>query len=193
MAKSINVTIPNLSSLNLEIKLDGDWVTLDKLSNNLTKSVLDGYNKAIEIYSQKLLRIVKRALTSGTPPPLSGVTWPKLSQSTIDRYGSHNIYNLTGAYARSVGLHKYKSRTLIGLPINQVKRSTSGGITLNQLALILEYGNKDNEGKGYIPPRPLWAPSLESAGGKKKLKAEILKQIRSSLYKGTGIRPNQVK
>lgn len=189
-SKSINTTIPSLNGLNIQIKLEGNWMKLDTLSSNLVPSVMRGYDEAVSIYSKRLLRIVKKALTTGIPPEGSSVTWKPLSKNTIERYKPHNIYNLTGQYANSVGLYKYKSRTLIGLPI-QMK--SHGGLTLNQLAILLEYGSKESKEKGSIPPRPVWGPALISVGGKRQLKLEILKQIRSKLLASTGIRPNQVK
>ena len=93
-----------------------------------------------------------------------------------------------------MGLFKYKSRTLIGLPIGK-KRSSQGGLTLNQLALILEYGTGGKGGgksRGEIPRRPLWGPCLKSIGGKEKLRASILTELRRRFGK-YGIKPNQVK
>lgn len=191
-SKSINITFPSLSSLGIQIKLDGKWGKLDTLASNLAPSISKGYEEAVKLYSKRLLRIIKKSLITGIPPEGSGVTWPPLAPSTIKRYGQHNIYNLTGLYANSVGLHEYKSRTIIGLPI-QKKRSSAGKITLNQLAILLEYGSKETEDTGSIPPRPLWRPALASVGGKKQLKADIMKNIRSKLLSSTGIRPNQIK
>ena len=189
-SRKVNINIPNVSSLNIEIKLDGEWQKLDNLSNHLQSSVLRGYEKGVNIFSTRLLRIVRRAIRTGIPPPNSGVTWPPHKQSTIDRYGSHTLFNLTGQYSRSIGLHQYRSRTLIGLPLQKARVSASGKsktITLNQIAIILEYGNDK------IPARPLYAPSYKSAGGPQGLKKELLKNIRSQLYKETGIRANQVR
>lgn len=189
-SRKVNITIPDINSLNLEIKLEGDWHKLNTLADNLKESVLNGFDKGVEIFSKKLLKIVRRSISTGTPPPNSGVTWAPHKPSTIDRYGEHNLLNLTGQYLRSIGLHKYKSRTLVGIPLQKSRASASGKrktITLNKIAIILEYGNE------HIPARPLYGPAYKSVGGPSGLKRELLKNIRSQLYKDTGIRPNQVR
>ncbi len=81
------------------------------------------------------------------------------------------------------------------MPISQ-KRSSQGGITLNELAKILEFGTGGKGGgknSGNIPARPLWAPSFKSVGGREGLRKEIIKGIRSQLLKDFGIKANQVK
>lgn len=194
-SKKVNITLPRLSSLNIEIsslnieiKLDGDWQALDKLSNTLQQTVYQGYEKGIATFSNRLVRIIRRSLRTGTPPPNSGVVWAPHSPATIAKWGEHTLLNLTGQYSETVGLYKYKSRTLIGLPINTSKVSRyNNKITLNQLAIILEYGTNR------IPARPLYAPAYKSVGGRRELKKELLKNIRSQLYKDTGIRANQVR
>lgn len=73
------------------------------------------------------------------------------------------MLNLTGQYARSVTLVKGKKRTFVGLPIGIKKITYTGKTsrkTLNQIAIMLEYGSRD----GNLPPRPLWAPAFKAAG-----------------------------
>lgn len=191
-SKSVNITLPNISNLGLQIKLDGKWQKLDLLASRLQPSIQEGYDRAIKLYSNRLIRIVKKALTTGIPPSNSNTQWAPHSKSTIKRYGAHNLLNLTGTYSRAIGLKQYKSRTLIGLPI-QSRHSSQGHITLNQLAILLEYGSKEQGAKGSIPARPVWRPALKSVGGKQALKTEIIREIRSKLLSNTGIRPNQVR
>lgn len=188
MAKKINIDLPRLDQLSIEIKSHGDWSKVEYGVSNLSKDISKGYEDAVGAFSGHLLKIVKRSISTGTPPPNSGITWEPLSPATIRRWGPHPIYNLTGLYHRSVGLFRYKSRVLVGMPIGE-SRSSQGKLTLNQLAKILEFGTKDER----IPPRPLWSPALKSVGGIKKLKQQILTNIRSNLGKSFGIRPNQVR
>lgn len=193
MARKTNITIPNINQLNLEVKLNGDWYKLDRLADNLVPSVMGGYDTGVNKFSRRLLVLIKKCIRTGTPPP--GVNWEPLSPATIKRWGDHEIYYLTGLYFRSVGLFRYKSRTLIGLPI-AAKRSSARGLTLNQLAIILEFGTGGMGGgrtSGTIPGRPLWAPSFKSLGGTNKLKKTIIMEIRRRLYKDLGIRANQVR
>ena len=188
MSRKVNVTLPSLSNINIELHLTGEWSRVQYGIDRLSPDIKDGYDKAIEAFSSNLLKIIKRAIISGSPPPNSGVTWEPLSPSTIKRWGEHPIYYLTGLYYRSIGLYTYKSRTLVGLPIG-VKLASNRNITLNQLAKILEFGTRDER----IPARPLWAPSVRAAGGTQKLKKQILANIRSNLGRSFGIRPNQVR
>ena len=187
MARKVNITLPKVSDLVLQVKVNGEWQRVESLVSNLGPSIQRGYDKAVNKFSRNLLAIVKKSLTLGIPPVGGGVIWQPLAPSTVERWGQHPIYNLTGLYSRSVGLYVYKSRILIGLPIG-IRRSSQKKLTLNQLARILEFGSHD----GRIPPRPVWAPSLKAVGGKSKLKQLILTEIRKEFQK-YGIRPNQVK
>lgn len=184
--KKVNISLPRLSDLSFQIKLEGNWEQSVNLVNSLGKDIEHGYNLAIDKFSKDLLRIVKKSITLGIPPPGGGVVWEPLSPKTIKRYGQHPIYNLTGLYARTIGLYRYKSRVLVGLP-SGIRRSSQKRLTLNQLAKILEFGSSSG-----IPPRPVWAPSLKAVGGIDKLKKSILTSIRKELSKH-GVRPNQVK
>ena len=195
MAKKVNITIPNIDNLGIEVKLYGDWVKVDSVVTGVAKSIQKGYDISIDRFSKRLLRIVKTSIATGIPPRGSGVYWEPLSRATIDKYGEHPIYYLTGLYHKSVGLFKYKSRTLVGLPIGK-SRLSSGGITLNQLAIILEYGTGgygSGGSSGTIPPRPLWAPSLIAMGGKEYLRKLILTNIRKQLRTDFSIKANQVR
>lgn len=187
MARKVNITLPKVSDLVLQVKLNGEWQKVESLVSNLGPSMQRGYDKAVSKFSCNLLAIVKKSLTLGIPPVGGGVTWKPLAPSTIKRYGQHPIYNLTGLYSRSVGLFRYKSRVLIGLPIG-TRHSSQKKLIMNQLAIMLEFGSHD----GRIPPRPVWAPSLKAVGGKNNLKQLILTEIRKELQK-YGVRPNQVK
>lgn len=186
MATKTNIDFPNPQNISLEVKLEGDWQRVEAAIGKLSPDILKGYEIATNKYANKLLKIIKRAVLSGTPPPNSGVNWPPLAPTTIKRYGAHPIYNLTSYFGRTIGLFQYKHRTYVGLPLGKGK-SSSGGLTLNQLAKLLEFGGE------HIPPRPLWAPSFKSAGGTDELRRNILTEIRRKLGSSFGIRPNQVK
>lgn len=190
-SKKTNITIPQLPGI--ELHLYGNWEKVQYLTDNIQKSIQKGYDKGSSKFSKKVINKVRSALQSGRPPSGSGVHWPPLSKSYNDRvkkeYPGHSIYNLTGNYLRSVGIYSYKNRTIIGLPYNHKPSNKRSRITLIQVALVLEYGNR----KGTIPARPLWKPTLTSVGGIKQLKKEIMWGIRSQLYLDFGINPSQVR
>lgn len=189
-SNKVNIKLPSLEALHPEIKIEGEWRKLDQLADNLEKAIYEGYMLGVSDLGRKLTRIVRQALKTGIPPSGSGVYWEPLAESTIHRYGDHPIYNLTGTYSRCIGLSIYRSRILVGIPL-RTRRSSRGGLTMNQLAILLEYGSREEGGN--IPPRPVWGPALKSIGGKQSIKATIIRNIRSELLKRTGVRPNQVR
>lgn len=194
--KSVLIKLPSPADIakNTQIKLEGDWVKAIEIWDKLGPSVLSGYYSGSGKFSRAVLKIVKRVIRDGNPPP--GAYWEPLSPNTLKRWGEHDIYYLTGLYYRSVGFFRYKNKTIVGLPLNSRARSSSGGVALSVLARILEYGTGGIGGgksNGTIPPRPLWNPAFKAAGGLEKLNKEIIRAIRQSLYNGFKIRPNQIK
>lgn len=151
-----------------------------------------GYELGTRKFGNQLLRIVRRSLNKGLPPPGSKVSWPphatatlkKYGAHTLKKYGAHTLLNLTGQYARSVTMVTQKDRTFVGLPPGLRKITYFGKTsrkTLNQIAIMLEYGSRD----GNLPPRPLWKPAFEAAGGNVVLEKEIRNQLRKELRKYT--------
>jgi hypothetical protein len=150
-----------------------------------------GYELGTRKFGNQLLRIVRRSLNKGLPPPGSKVSWPPHAIATLKKataipkkYGAHTLLNLTGQYARSVTMVTQKDRTFVGIPPGLRKITYSGKTsrkTLNQVAIMLEYGSID----GNLPPRPLWKPAFEVAGGNVVLEKEIRNQLRKELRKYT--------
>lgn len=172
---SVNIPLPMPI-----IKLVGNWEKTVNDISILPKAIQKGYDNGTVKFGNKLLRVVKKAITSHQPPPGGGVTWKPLSRKSK----GGGIYYNTGQYFRSIGIYSYRGRVLVGMPNNTKHKN---GLTLNQLAIILEYGN------GNIPARPLWRPSLKASGGTKELKRILLKEIRHSIISMTGISSNQIK
>lgn len=179
---NINIPIPEI-----EIKIEGQWQKAINLCDGIQKSIKKGYDKGAQKFSRRLVLIIRRAIRSGTPPLGSGVYWPPLSPSTIKKHGYHEIYNLTGKYARSIGIQRMSNRTYIGIPRGIKPSNTRAHKTMNQVAIILEYGNTK------IPSRPLWKPAYKSANKGGQLKKDIMWGIRSQLYLDHGINPRQVR
>lgn len=179
---SINIPMPQV-----EVHLNGDWIKVDRLLQGMNVSVSKGYKSGVEICSKSIIRIVKTAVSRSQPPPGGGTYWAPLSPNTISSHGQHGIYNMTGLYGRSIDVRVYKNRTVIGLPMNVSVPDKN--ITLNQLSLILEFGDKD----GRIPRRPLWGPSLKSFGGQKQIKVVIMREIRRKLMADFNLYPSQIR
>lgn len=188
-SKSVNITLSTPVG-PLEIYVDKrEQARAERLIAKTPSILTEGYAKGTEKFGNQLLRIVRRSLNTGVPPRGSGVSWPPHAPGTLKKYGDHTILkkygdhtmlNLTGQYARSVTLVKGKKRTFVGLPIGIKKITYTGKTsrkTLNQIAIMLEYGSRD----GNLPPRPLWNPAFKAAGGKAALQKEIRNEIRKEI------------
>lgn len=179
-SKSVNITLSTPVG-PLEIYVDKrEQARAERLIAKTPSILTEGYAKGTEKFGNQLLRIVRRSLNTGVPPRGSGVSWPPHAPGTLKKYGDHTMLNLTGQYARSVTLVKGKKRTFVGLPIGIKKITYTGKTsrkTLNQIAIMLEYGSRD----GNLPPRPLWGPAFKAAGGKVALQKEIRNEIRKEI------------
>lgn len=188
-SRKVNI---NLSNNLCDIQIYVDPVKQRQAERLIAKtpSIMKlGYELGTRKFGNQLLRIVRRSLNKGLPPPGSKVSWPPhatatLKKYTLKKYGAHTLLNLTGQYARSVTMVTQKDRTFVGLPPGLRKITYSGRTsrkTLNQIAIMLEYGSRD----GNLPPRPLWKPAFEAAGGNVVLEKEIRNQLRKELRKYT--------
>lgn len=184
MAKKVNINI-SLPIGSVQIYVDPrKQMQAEKLITRTPQIMQRGYDLGSRKFGNQLLRIVKRSLNTGVPPPGSKVSWPPHATATLKKYGAHTLLNLTGQYARSVTMVTQKDRTFVGLPPGLRKITYSGRTsrkTLNQIAIMLEYGSRD----GNLPPRPLWKPAFEAAGGNVVLEKEIRNQLRKELRKYT--------
>ena len=182
---SISVYMPPIPKI--EIRNTGNWVKVENGLTHLQPAIQHGYDIGVAKFSDKLIRIIRKAIHTHKPPAGSGVQWAPLKRNHdggIKRNHDGGIYYLKGDYYKAVGVYKYRNRILVGMPSGTKHYS---GLTLNQLAIILEYGNEN------IPARPLWRPSLKSAGGPKELRNILMKEIRRSIMTRTGLKANQIR
>lgn len=192
-SKKVNINLPNNLG-DIQIYVDPFKQRQAERLIAKTPSIMKlGYELGTRKFGNQLLRIVRRSLNKGLPPPGSKVSWPPHATATLKKYGAtailkkyraHTLLNLTGQYARSVTMVTQKDRTFVGLPPGLRKITYSGRTsrkTLNQIAIMLEYGSRD----GNLPPRPLWKPAFEAAGGNVVLEKEIRNQLRKELRKYT--------
>lgn len=183
-SKKVNI---NLSNNLCDIRIYVDPVKQRQAERLIAKtpSIMKlGYELGTRKFGNQLLRIVRRSLNNGLPPPGSGVSWPPHSAATLKKYGAHTLLNLTGQYARSVTIVNRKDRTFVGLPPGLKKTTYFGNTsrkTLNQIAIMLEYGSRD----GNLPPRELWRPAYKAAGGADALQKSIRNEVRKELRKYT--------
>ena len=179
-SRKVNI---NLSNNLCDIQIYVDPVKQRQAEKLIAKtpSIMKlGYELGTRRFGNQLLRIVKKSLNTGVPPLGTHASWPKHSLATLKKYPAHTLLKLTGQYARSVSIVKTKNRTFVGLPIGIKKITYTGKTsrkTLNQIAIMLEYGSRD----GNLPPRPLWAPAFKAAGGKAALQKEIRNEVRKEI------------
>lgn len=152
------------------------------------------YERGTRKFSEHLLRIVKRAIATGNPPPGSGVSWAPLKESTKMSYkswgyeGAHPWYVIGQMYKR-LGIYttRQKKNIYVGFPqgvkATHPNRNSRSNLnyrpTLTSLARMLESGTSTT------PGRPLFAPSFKVAGGKERLTRFILEELRKEFRKAT--------
>ena len=188
MSRLTNIQIPRLDTDALipDIKIEGKWKEATLLIDNIENIIIKSYNVSVKSFSREIVNMVKHCIINGIPP--KGVHWAKHAPLTIKRYGKHPLLNLSGKYARVIGVYKYNKRVYIGVPLN-LKLGGRKKLTMGALARILEFGTKD----GKIPGRPLWAPTLKAVGGKRKLSDLIKTNIRKEIISITGLNSNQIR
>ena len=151
-SRKVNI---NLSNNLCDIQIYVDPVKQRQAERLIAKtpSIMKlGYELGTRKFGNQLLRIVRRSLNKGLPPPGSKVSWPPHATATLKKYatfkkyatlkkyGAHTLLNLTGQYARSVTMVTQKDRTFVGLPPGLRKITYSGRTsrkTLNQIAIML--------------------------------------------------------
>lgn len=113
MAKRVNINI-SLPIGSVQIYVDPrKQMQAEKLITRTPQIMQRGYDLGSRKFGNQLLRIVKRSLNTGVPPPGSGVSWPPHSVATLKKYGAHTLLNLTGQYVRSVTIVNRKIEPLL--------------------------------------------------------------------------------
>lgn len=159
------------------------WNQFQQFLGDMDKIMVPSFERGVNIFAKEVIDIVKNSLGSGKPP--TGTHWDPHSPKTLKRHNHGQEYpllNLTGTYHRSVGIFKDRGRVLVGLPRGvraSGGRKGKGKITLNSLAIILEYGSGVGEAKQgtRIPERPLWAPAFKQAGGYDRIRRLVFENL----------------
>lgn len=165
----------------------------ERLIKDTPKILWNAWRDAAERYGKNIIKEAKRCINSGIPP--KGAHWPPLSPKYVEAMGGDDrIYYKTGQYEESIGVHKenmyYTSgafarpRYFVGLPPGVTKyaarfKSRRKPLSLIRVAQILEQGAPSRN----IPPRPLWKPLFDAAGGKDRIKVFARNAIKRQLSK----------
>lgn len=207
MARRININLPNPDKL-IQIHTTGQWEQVIAGMEAAGQEVLKGYDEGVREYGELVIKLVRDAIRSGSPP--GGGHWEPLSEHYQKKTRKHTPYDLTGQYYASVGVYSNRKRTWVGMPYNTRYRGQDTRLTLNQIAKILEFGRGGGAGSNYIegdgeeddamdaatsymPARPLWRPAFITAGGQAGIRAILLKNIRRRLAYAFGLTNNQVR
>lgn len=194
MSNSINKT---LGDLHIRLYANrSQQAKAQRLLDSMPNIYKRAFTRASQEFGERLVRLTKKCLAIGQPPPNSGVSWKPHSPSTIHNLGAHPLLHYTGTYMNSIGIQRSPTRTWVGLSYNRQGgsrnargRATAGSaratqkppskLTLNQIAIINEFGSKD----GNIPPRPLWQPAWKSLGGNSAYQKLLRDCLRKELQK----------
>lgn len=182
--QQVNFYFPVRTNLfgNLKIKIDeGEWRAVENFLDSLPRVMKKSYDNTVEAFGREILRRVKNSLRTGKPP--RGVRWEPWSDSYLYKH-PNLMLNRTGRYERAVGIYKRGMKTYVGLPTSGTQRSSSGGITLNALAIIHEYGGGEGGGAlgGHkIPARPLWNPIYQRVLKDGKLQKTLLSNLKDAV------------
>ena len=183
MAQTINIT---LSTVLGDVKIWANPRQQKKAEELLRKTpdiLRQAYLNTAKRFGDRLAKMAKTCLRKGMPPPNSGVSWPPHAASTTRRLGEHTLLYWSSQYYRAIGVYQRGKNIFVGVKSGTKKtrpdRSNPSGLTLLQVAKILEFGG------GIVPARPLWIPLFESVGGKAEFKQELVKEIRKQIRKYT--------
>lgn len=157
-----------------------------KLLDSMPHIYHEAYSKATLTFGRKLARLVRRCLKIGQPPPGSHVSWPPHSANTIRRWGEHPLLNLTGTYMRAIRIQSNKSRIWVGVPAGMPGGQKNSKLTLNQIAIIQEFGSTTGT-NAFIMPRPLWRPAWKVLAGRnnEKFKVTLMRALQREIRKYT--------
>lgn len=177
-------------SANMDISLDGGWMKMAVVMDNLEPSIKAGTEAGQLSAAKKLMQIVKRHLKSHG----SALGWPAVSKEyaynkTIMGGTPSALLHLTGAYRRNIKIIKKGNNIYVGVKKGIMPPSIPGRmnpkLTIAQYASVLETGQAGRN----IKARPLWGPSYKQFGGKNRIKKLLAWHISKELRIRTGYSP----
>lgn len=136
------------------IKFKGSWDRVKRWLNDLStsKRTQDVYGDAIRLGEVVKKSIIKHIMAQD-------LNWKELSEYTKKRKGHNRKYQDTLGFVKSINSTVYK--TSDGYKILVYPKGINyRGIDYSKIAFWLEKGTKKGA-RQYIPPRPLWNPTLQ--------------------------------
>lgn len=172
-------------SLLPEVQLIGDWRKTRAFIHMLPTLIRLGSAKGEYSAARHLRRIVRRNIRNNG----ASLGWEPLSEDYKKWKGKHGypesrIYYASGSYYNNITVWVNDGRTYVGVKKRVRSQSSKRGLTIGQIARILEHGSISTN----LPARPLWAPSFQQFGGTRRIKGFIVWHIRDQIRKKTGLR-----
>lgn len=187
---SIKSPLSDLSYLIPEIYVKPlDQRRLEIFFQRFPHLVEQAYEKATHRFAVILLGIIRKAISTGMPPPGGGASWAPLTEGTIKNYtkwghGRAHPWYVLGQMRREINIFKSnKKRVYVGFPRgvtathpNPNSRSKSRP-SLATLAASLESDTDHRSG------RPLFNPAFKSAGGYERIQKFIIQELKKVFRK----------
>lgn len=184
---SLNALLPEVYINPLDQK------RLEYFMQKFPQMVTSAYDQAAFRFARQVLAIVRKAISTGMPPPGGGVSWAPLAASTMKNYtrwghsNAHPWYVL-GQMLREVNIQRNnKNRYYVGFPRGVAAKNPNPNgkgkrPSLSALAKMLESGND------YRPGRPLFNPAFKSAGGKPRLQKFMVEELKKA-FRSSSLNP----
>ncbi len=181
---AITRRLPNLVP---KVELFGDWDKTHRAFVNLPTAIALGSKLGKDAALRQLEKNIKQNIRANG----GSLGWKELSKRTLankrDSKYPTSILRMTGLYYRSIMIW---SDTITGATYLGIKPRTyyptkgASGLTVNQVAKVLENGSPDRN----IPARPLWKPTFKQFGGGARVKGYIIWHVRNQIMIQCGVR-----
>lgn len=172
-------------NLTPDVQLFGDWNKVRLFIHLLPELISKGSDKGQESAAKQLYRIVRRHIINNG----SSLGWAPLSldyqfKKAKSGFPPGRMYYASGTYYNNIKVWKKGGNTYVGIKARVKSGSSKQGLTLGQIARILEYGSSARN----IPARPLWTPSFKDFGGTDRIKGFMTWHIRNEIMRRTGVK-----
>lgn len=159
---------------DINIELTGDWDKFGKLSRNLTSDFRIGTLAGSTIAARKFYTAIRKNIKNGG----SLFNYPQLSPKYAKKKGRkaeiNRLFNYYGHYYRAIKLTSDKWSSMVHIKRGAYNPGTGGNYTINNIAKVLEAGNK----KGSVKARPIWNDTYKSLGGGTYVRQTIVRAIK---------------
>lgn len=168
---------------SLVVELFGDWERAGKLISSLEPAMRIGGKLGQAAVAKKIYTLVRKRIRSNGEGTWRNSQSYELWKEKQKPSSSGKIYRLTGTYYKNIEVYTKDLNYYVGLKPRKFAVDIQGrtkGITLHQIAQILEYGNHE------ISAKPLWGPVRKQMGNT-QIRSIILWHIRKQIRLMSGV------